>query len=171
MVANVYFPYINEKYQEIIIDGLIKFYNQGLEISNNFLKKTAINMTPNRILQFVFMVVFQLAFALTKAGTFSLLTSGRAEKVRSYISQLDISFPGGSTASKRMGQVFEACKRELMDLAGHFQDYFYETVGKWAISTFAKEYHSTQRSMTPPPDWFIGLIAPTVLKFIFSILL
>jgi len=163
MVANVYFPYINEKYQDIIIDELIKFYNQGLEISNNFLKKTAINITPNRILQFVFMVVFQFAFGLTKSGTFSLLTSGRAEKVRAYIYQQNMSFPGGSTASKRMGQLFEACKRELMDLAGHFQDYFYVTVGKWARSTFAKEYHSTQRSMTSPPECFIGLIAPSKL--------
>lgn len=92
MVAHIYFPYINEKYQEIIINGLIKFYNQRLEISNYFLKKTAINITRNRILQFVFMVVLQLAFGLTKAGTFSLLTSGRAEKVRAYISQLHISF-------------------------------------------------------------------------------
>ena len=96
MVANVYFPYINEKYQEITIDEFIKFYNQGLEISDIFLKKTAMKITTNRILQFVFMVVFQLAFGLTKAGTFSLLTSGRAETVRAYISQLDKSFPGGT---------------------------------------------------------------------------
>lgn len=163
MVANVYFPYINKKYQEIIIDGLIKFYNQGLEISKNFLKKTALIITPNRILQFVFMAVLQLAFGLTKTGPFSLLTSGRAEKVRAYISQRDVSFPGGSTASKRMGHLFEACKCELMELAGHFQDYFYVTVGKWATSTFAKEYHSTQRSMTPPPECFIGFIAPSKL--------
>ena len=163
MVANVYFPYINEKYQKIIIDGLIKFYNQGLEISNKFLKKTAIKIAPNRMLQFVFMVVFQLAFGLTKAGTFSLLTSRRAEKVRTYISHLDVAFPGGSTTSKRMRQLFEACKRELMELAGHFQDYFYMTVGKWATSTFAKKYHSTHHSMTPPPECFIGLIAPSKL--------
>lgn len=163
MVANVFFPYINEKYQQIIIDGLIKYYNQGLEISNIFLKKTAMRITPNRILQFVFMVVFQLAFGLTKAGTFSLLTSGRAEKVRAYISQLDKSFPGGSTASKRMRQVFEACKHELMELAEGFQDFFYMTVGKWARSSFAKEYHSTRRAMTPHPECFIGLIAPSKL--------
>ena len=97
-------------------------------------------ITPNRILQFVFMVVFQLAFGLTKAGIFSLITSGRAEKVRAYVSQIDKSFPGGSTTSKRMRQVFEACKRELMELAEGFQDSFYMTVGKWARSSFAKEF-------------------------------
>ena len=163
MVANVYFPYINEKYQEIMIDAFVEFFNQGLEVSNEYLKNTSANISSNRILQFVFMIVIQLAFGLTKGGTFSLLTSGRAEKVKIYISQLDKSFPGGSTASKRMGQVFEACKRELMGLAGHFQDYFYVTVGKWATSTFAKEYHATQRSMTPPPECFIGLIPPSKL--------
>jgi len=163
MVSNLYFPYINNKYQEIIIDGLVRYYNQGLEISNIFLKKTVMKITPNRILQFVFMVVFQLAFGLTKTGTFSLLASGRAEKMRAYTSQLDKSFPGGSTTSKRMRQVFEACKRELMELAGIFQDFFYVMVGKWARSTFAKEYHYKKRSMTPPPECFIGLIAPIKL--------
>jgi len=161
MVANVYFPYINDKYQEIIIDGLIKSYNQGLDISITFLKRTALDIAPTRMLQFVFMAVIQLAFGLTIAGTFSLLISGMAEKVRAHLSQLGVSFPGGSTASKRMKQIVEICDRELMALAGRFQDYFYVSVGQWALSTFAKEYRSKRRSMTPPSECFVGLFAPS----------
>ena len=163
MVANVYFPYTNDKYQEIIIDGLIKFYNQGLDISTNFLKKTSLDIAPTRIMQFIFMVVLQLAFGLTIAGTFSLLVSGKAEKVRGYISHLDTSFPGGSTASKRTRQLVETCKCELLELAEHFQDYFYVTAGQWATNAFAKEYHLKRHSMTPPPECFLGLIAPSKL--------
>jgi len=163
MVANVYFPYIDDKYQQIIINGLIKFYNQGLDISHNFLKKIGIGIPPTRVLQFIFMIIFQITFGLTKAGSFSLLTSSKAEKVRAYISQLNGSFPGGSTASKRMRQLFETCEYELLELAERFQDYFYGRVGQWALNTFAKEYHSTRRSMTPPPECFLGLIAPSTL--------
>lgn len=83
--------------------------------------------------------------------------------MRAYISQRNVSFPGRNTASKRMGHLLEACKCELMELAGHFQDYFYVMVGKWATSTFAKEYHSTQRFMTPLPECFFGLDAPSKL--------
>jgi hypothetical protein len=163
VVAIVYYPYIDETYQEIIIDGLIKFHAQGLEISNDFLKLTAIDIAQNRILQFVFTVVLQLAFGLTKAGTFSLLVSGKAEKVRAYITQLNGSFPGGSTTSIRTRQLFETCEYELVKLAERFQDYFYASVRQWALSTFAKEYRSTRRSMTPPPECFLGLIAPSKL--------
>jgi len=154
---------MRDKYQDIIIDGLIRFYNQGLEIANDFLKMTATNITENRVLQFIFMVVLQLAFGLTKGGTFSLLTRGRTEKVRAYISQLDEAFPGGSTASRRMGQVLETCKGKLMELAGCFQDYFYVTAGEWARSWFSAEYHSSRHAMKPPPECFLGLIAPSKL--------
>lgn len=99
MVFFMYYPFISDKNQVITIDGLIKFYNQGIEIANHFLKMTATSMTKNRVLQFIFLVVLQLAFGLTRGGIFSLLTSKRAEKVRAYISQLDESFPGGSTTS------------------------------------------------------------------------
>lgn len=62
-----------------------------------------------------------------------------------------------------MGQVLEACKEKLMALAVCFQDYFYLTAGKRARNRFAKEYHSSRRSMTPPPECFLGLIAPSKL--------
>ena len=67
----IFFPFMSNKYQEITIDGLIKFYNQGLEIAGDFLEKTAMDITESRVLQFVFMVVLHLAFGLTKGGIFS----------------------------------------------------------------------------------------------------
>ena len=125
MVANIYLPYTNDKYQEIIIDGLIKFYNQGLNISINFLKKTSLHIPPTRIMQFIFMVVLQLAFGLTIAGIFPLLVSGKAEKARGYISNLNTPLLGKITASKRMRQVIEPYKCELLDLAEHFQNHLF----------------------------------------------
>jgi len=163
MVAFIYYPFMSDEYQDITLDGLIKCYNQGLEIANDFLKMTAMSITENRVLQFIFMVVLQLAFGLTKGGIFSLLDSGKAEKIRAYISQIDEDFPGGSTASRRMGQVLEACKGKLMALAGCFQDYFWVTAGERARARFSKEYHSSRCEMTPPPECFLGLIAPSKL--------
>ena len=101
MVANIYLPYPNDKYQEIIIDGLIKFYNQGLNISINFLKKTSLHIPPTRIMQ------------------------KKREKARGYISNLNTPLLGKSTASKRMRQVIEPCKCELLDLAEHFQNHLF----------------------------------------------
>ncbi len=163
MTAIIYFPNMNEKYQEILIDGLIKYYNEGMELAHMFLEKTGLRIASIRVLQFVFMILIQFAFGLTKSGTFSLLTSGRTENVREYLSQLDGAFPGGSTASKRMGQVIETCQQEIMTLAEKLQDYFYISVHQWAITTFMEEYHSHRRSITPPPECFIGLIAPSQL--------
>lgn len=163
MVVFVYYPFISDKYQEIMIEGLIKYNNRGIEIVNDFLKLTGISITVKRALQFIFMVILQLTFGFTKGGVFSLLTSGRAEKVRAYLSQLDESFPGGSTASPRMGQVLETCTEKLMILAECFQDYFYVSAGEWARDIFAKKYHSSRRAMTPPPECFLGLIAPSKL--------
>lgn len=161
MPFHIFFPFMSNKYQEITIDGLIKFYNQGFEIVNDFLEKTAMNIKENRVLQFVFMVVLQFAFGLTKGGIFSLLTSGNAEKLRVHIFQLDENLPGGSTASRRMGQLLEVCKKKLMELAGCFQDYFYMTVGVRERARFSKEYHSSRCAMMPPPECFLGLIAPS----------
>jgi len=163
MPAFIYYPFMSDKYQDITIDGLIKFYNQGLEIAIDFLKMTGTNITENRVLQFVFMVVLQLAFGLTKGGIFSLLTSGRAEKLRAYFLQLDGIFPGGSTASRRMGQVLETCKKKVMELASCFQDYFYVTAGDRERARFSARYQSSRRAMKPPPECFIGLIPPSKL--------
>jgi hypothetical protein len=163
MVANVYFPNINDKYQELIIDGLVKYFNQALEISYQFLEKTASRIAPKRILQFVFMVMIQLAFGFTKSGTFSFITSGKAEKVKSYFSSLNEPFPGGSTSNRRMGQILKTCRDEIMALASSFQDEFYTSVHDWAISTFKNAYRSKRCSITPPPECFLGLIAPSKL--------
>jgi len=165
----MFFPFINEKYQEITIDGLIEFYNQGVKIARDFLEKTAMNIAESRVLQLVFMVVLQLAFGLTKGGIFSLLTSGNAEKLRVYLFQIDENFPGGSTASRRMGQILETCEKKLMELAGRFQDYFYMTVGARERALLSKEYHSSRRAMKPPLECFLGLIAPSKLLPCFTV--
>ena len=159
----VYFPFMPDKYQKITIDGLIKFYNQALEIAIDFQRITETHITRSKILQFVFMVVLQIAFGLTKGGIFSLLTSRNVEKLRAYILDLEVPFPGGSTASRRMGQVLETCKEKVMKLASCFQDYFYVTAGDRERTTFSAVYLSGRTAMMPPPEVFIGLIAPSKL--------
>ena len=161
MVAFVYFPFMIDKYQKLTVDRLMRYYNQGIDIAEDFLEMTGLCMAKKRVLQFVFMVVLQFAFGLTKGGTFSLLTSGNAERVRSYIGQLDEAFPGGSTASKRMGQVLETCGEKVMALAARFQDHLYVSIGAWARGVLSGEFHSSRSKMTPPPECFIGLIAPS----------
>jgi len=163
MGSFVFFPFISVKYQDITIEGLIKFYNQGLDIAIDFLKISAVNITKNRALQFIFMTVLQLAFGLTKGGLFSLLNSEHAEKIRAYLSQLENDFPGESTASVRMGQVRELCEEKVMALAGAFLDDFYDTIGKWARGTFSEKYRTSCTEMTPPPECFLGLIPPSKL--------
>jgi len=163
MAPIVKFPYINDHYQKIIINEFKKIHNQARELSIDYLKKTGTNMTPDRMLQFVLMTVFHLAFGLTKSGVCSLLVSGKAEYVNDYIERTDEKFPGGSTAIKRMRLVLEECKCELMGLAECFQDGFYTSVGDQARNDFAVEYRSKRCSLTPPPECFIGLIAPSKL--------
>ncbi|MFO8018598.1 MAG: transposase, partial [Promethearchaeia archaeon] len=168
MVFFVSNPFISDKYQDITIDGFGKFHNEGREIASDFLKKTEMDITENRALQFIFLVVLQLAFGLTKGGAFTLVSSG-AEKVEAYISNLDKAFPGGSTASLRMGQVLEKCKGKIFEIAEGFQDYFYTAVGEWARNRFSEEYRSHPRAMTPPPECFLGLIAPSKLFHTMSV--
>ena len=67
-------------------------------------------MTPNRMLKFVLMTIFQLAFGLTKSGLFSLLFSRNAEKIKNYIEDTDENLPGGSTGIKKMRLVLEKCE-------------------------------------------------------------
>ena len=163
MVGIIDHPFICDKQQEIMIDAFIKYFNQGLEIANDFLRITAAKMTENRGLQYVFMIVLQLAFGFTKGGVFSLLTSGNAEKVRAHFFQLDESFPGGSTASRRMGQILETCKEKLLVLAGCVQDHFWVTVGEKARTRVSAEYQSGRCAIKPPPECFFGLVPPSKL--------
>lgn len=163
MAPIVRFPYIDDYYQEIIINEFKKIHDPARELSIDYLKRMGTNVTPERMLQFVLMTVFQIAFGLTKAGVFSLLASGSAESVNDYIERTDEKFPGGSTANKRMGLVFEECKCELMGLAKVVQDGFFTTVGKHARDAFVAEYRSKRCAMTPPPECFIGLLAPSKL--------
>ena len=75
------------------------------EISNDYLKKKGMRMTPDRILQFILLIIFQIAFGLTKSGTFSILSSGKADKVKDYIERIDKKFPGGSTVIQRVPSI------------------------------------------------------------------
>jgi hypothetical protein len=163
MAPIVRFPYIDEYYQEIIINEFKKIHDQACELSIEYLKKTGTRITLNRMLQFVLMTTFQIVFGLTKSGVFSLLTSGNAENIRDYIEHTDKKFPGVSTAEKRMGQIYKEYKFELMGLAGGVQDGFYTTVGDQVRDAFAEEYRSKRCAITPPPECFIGLIAPSKL--------
>jgi len=163
MATIVRFPYIDDYYQEVIITELKKIHDQASELSIRYAEKTGTRMTPNRLLQFVLMTVLQITFGLTKAGIPAILTSGNAEDIRDYIACIDKAFPGGSTAEKRMGQIYDAYKNELMALAGLVQDGFYTTIGSQAREAFAAEYQSKRIAMTPPPECFIGLAAPSEL--------
>jgi hypothetical protein len=159
----VRFPYINDNYQKIIIDEFKKIHDQVRELSSSYIKKMGMRMTPNRMMQFMLLITFQIAFGLTKSGTMTLLTSGNAEKVRDYIESVDKKFPGGSTVIKRVRSILEGCINELMALAERVQDGFYTIVGNQARDAFAVEYHSKRCAMTPPPECFIGLLAPSKL--------
>ncbi len=106
-------------------------------------------MTPDRILQFALMTAFQIVFGLTKSGISSLLEFRNAEKIRDYVERMDKKFPGGSTADKRMGQIYEVCKNKLIGLTGRVQDDFYTTVGNQVRDVFAAEYRSKRCAMTP----------------------
>ncbi len=163
MSSIVRFPYIDDYYQDLIINELERIQDQARELSIRYKNKSGTRMTPDRILQFVLMTVFQISFGLARSGVPPLLTSGNAEKIRDHVERTDKKFPGGSTSEKRMGQIHEECKSELMDLAGCVQDGFYTVVGNRAREAFAAEYRSRRCAMTPPPECFIGLVAPSKL--------
>ena len=95
MVPVVRFPYIDDYYEEIIINEFKKIHDPAYELSINYLKKMGKNMTPARMLQFVLITIFQPAFGLTKSDVFSLLVSGNAEKIKNYIEGTDENFLGG----------------------------------------------------------------------------
>jgi len=159
----VRFPYIIENYQEIIVNEFKKIHDQAYELSASYVEKKGMRMTSNRMLQFVLLIIFQIAFGLTKSGTVSLLSSGKAEIVKDYIERMDKKFPGGSTVIQRVQSVREAHETELMGLAELVQDGFYTNVGNQAREAFAAEYRTKRIAMTPPPECFIGLISPSKL--------
>ena len=154
-------PYINELQQEKIIEAFIKFYNRGYEIALDCLKETSLKLSVERMLQFVFLAIFQISFGLSRGSTLTLLTSGLAEKVKNYIAGIDQKFPGKSTASVRMLQVINACTSEIQALATRFQDHFYVSLGNYFRESFKATYESTRTSMTPPLEVFLGVIPPS----------
>lgn len=97
-------------FQEIIIVDFKKINDPALELLISYLKKKGTRMASNRVLQFILMIVIQLAFGLTKSGVFSLLSSGNAEKIKDYIEHTDEKFPGVITANKRMSLIIEECE-------------------------------------------------------------
>jgi hypothetical protein len=154
-------PYMNDIQQEKIIEALIKFYNEGFEIALKCLNETGLTITVERMLQFVFLVILKLSFGLSRGSTLSLLSSGQAEKVKRFITQLDQKFPGNSTASIRMLQVIETCRSEINALAERVQDYFYVSLGDYFRELCKYVHKSTQTAFTPPPEVFIGIIPPS----------
>ncbi|MHA1150330.1 MAG: transposase [Promethearchaeota archaeon] len=157
----VRFPYIDDYYQEIMINEFKKIHDQVSELSTKFIKEMGMRTTPNRMMQFMLLIIFQISFELTKSGTMTLMTSGNAERLRDYIESVDKFFPGGSTVIRRARSIFEANQTELMVLAECIQDGFYTTVGNNAREVFAGEYRSKRVAMTPPPETFIGLVPPS----------
>jgi len=145
----------------MIIEALIKFYNRGYEIALDCLQETGLKITIERMLQFVFLVIFQISFGLSRGSTISILTSGQAEKVKNYIAGIDQRFPGKSTASIRMLQVIKACTSDINALAARFQDYFYVSVGNCLRKSVKAVFKSTRTAIKPPPEVFIGVIPPS----------
>jgi len=154
-------PYLNNVQQEKIIEAFIKFYNEGYEIALKCLQVTGLKITIERMLQFIFLVIFQLSFGLSRGSTLSLLISGQAEKVKMYLTQIDQEFPGKSTASIRMLQVVKACTSEIHALAARFQDYFYVALGNAFRESFKAVYKSSHAALKPPLEVFIGIIPPS----------
>lgn len=159
----VRFPHIDDNYQEIIVNEFKKICDQARKISADYVKKKGMRMTPDRMLQFVLLIIFQIAFGLTKSGTISLLSSGKAELIKDYIERLDKKFPGGSTVIQRVQSIRQECETELMSLARRVQDGFYTNVGNQVREAFAAEYRTKRIAMTPPPECFIGLVPPSKL--------
>lgn len=154
-------PYNSGVQQEMIIEAFIKFFNKGYEIVQDCLQETDLKLSVERMLQFVFLVIFQISFGLSRGSTWTLLTSGQAEKVKNYIARIDQKFPGKSTASVRMLQISNACTSKIRALAAGFQDHFYMALGDSFRESFKTVYKSTRRSITPPPEVFIGIIPPS----------
>jgi len=154
-------PYINDDQQEMIIEAFIKFYNKGYEIALDCLHKTGLNITIERMLQFVFLVIFQISFGLSRGSAISILTSEQAEKVKNYIARVDQKFPGKSTASIRMLQIIKVCSSEINALAAQFQDYFYVSLGNSFRESFKAMYKFTRTAITPSPETFVGVIPPS----------
>ncbi|MHA1661179.1 MAG: hypothetical protein ACTSUT_18925, partial [Promethearchaeota archaeon] len=145
----------------MVIEAFIKFYNKGYEIALDCLQETGLKITVKRMLQFIFLTIFQISFGLSRGSTLSILTSGQAEKVKNYIAKVDQNFPGKSTASIRMLQVIKACMFDINALAARFQDHFHVSLGSSYRSLFKKAYKSTRTAITPPPEVFIGVIPPS----------
>ncbi|MBD3254993.1 MAG: transposase [Candidatus Lokiarchaeota archaeon] len=159
----VKYPYINDTYQRIMVNEFKKVHNQILMLSTDYVRKNLKRMTPNRMSQFISLIVFQFAFGLTKSGTMTLLSSDKANIVKNYIASMDKTFPGGSTVIKRTQSILDECEEEIISIAERVQDGFYVSVGTQARDAFAAEYTSKRVSMTPPVECFIGLLAPSKL--------
>ncbi|MBD3340626.1 MAG: transposase [Candidatus Lokiarchaeota archaeon] len=159
----VKFPYINDNNQELIINEFKKVQDQVRELAKRFIEDKGMRMTPNRMMQFMLLIIFQRSFGLTKSGTMSLMTSGNAERVRNYVKSVDKMFPGGSTVIKRVRSILDECEDELTVLAEQVQDGYFVAVGTQARDAYAAEYNSKRVSMTPPPECFIGLLASSKL--------
>ena len=154
-------PYMEDFYQELVIDEWENVRKPARELSAKYLKHTGTRITLDWALGFTLMVIFQLAFGLSRSGTFSLLDSGKAEKVRGYLASIGGKFPSESVVIKRMRLLQEECLNELMALAEEFQDGFYPAVGDHFRSAFSEVYHSSRCSITLPPECLLGGEVPS----------
>ena len=153
--------YIKLDYQEIIINGLNEYSKSITAIHRKYLRSSLLKISDRRAYQFVVMIIIQFLFGLTRSKTHSILSSKDALILNIYILSYNQPFPCRSSSNIHMKQMYEVCKKEFEPLITKIQDYFYVSIGENAREQYAKLFRTTRKKVTPMPETFIGIVAPS----------
>jgi hypothetical protein len=163
MLSIVKTPYMEARSQRLLVEEFKKIEGPARALSEQYVHKSKTQMSINRTLQFVFMIIFQVVFGLTRTGAAKLLTSGKVEMIKEYIESRDESFPGVSTATVRMREIWEPYKEAMEHLVQSVQDGYYIAIGNRVRASFATDFQAKRVAMTPPPECFLGLLPASQL--------
>ena len=143
-------PYFKQTQQDVLVDGLNQFAGRIREISQKCLRKTGLQVTVERMIQFVILELLRIIFGLTTRAVHWIFSSHRAERVKTYFELKTGRFPGGSTVNRRLPLVRAAILEDIQALAMKLIDYFYLSVGQLAREGIKALFAEGRVKVTPP---------------------
>jgi len=154
-------PFMKRSAQRILISGLKKYSDSITSIAQKCVDGIWKRISLERAVQLVSCVLYQHSFGLNMSNLHTVLNSPHLSHVHDYISGFTGKFPGGSTLIRRVPQITSFLSEELADLVQNVQDYFYCELGTRARNQYKKQILGSKKSVSPPFECFVGLLAPS----------
>ena len=159
VLSNAY--YIPPDHEQWLIKHLERVKNDCLSCARAVLDKLNLQITETRMTQFVVLVLLQHVFGYSPSALHMTLRAPSFSKVRSWIAELDGSYPGESTGYKRYAAIIEHVGSEINRIAADVQDAIQRDVGKTAREKLTKILDARRVHIVPGADCFLGVMIPS----------